>query len=191
VRDVSEKFGYEPIKFMMLQAHYRSPINYSYEVLEQCKSALERLSNCRENIEFAIKNPGENDAGQACFLDLLEQRRLQFINVMDDDLNTADGLAAIFDLARDCNTYFSGEPKSLKAAQAAAQLFDELCGVLGILYTRKEPGSLDAEIEALIEQRQQARSNKDFALADKIRDELAAQGIRLEDAPQGVKWHRD
>jgi len=191
VRDVSEKFGYEPIKLMMLQAHYRSPINYSYDGLEQCKSALERLYNCRENLDFAMKNAVEGDCGQDDFLNLLEERCLQFVKAMDDDLNTADGLAALFELARDCNTYFGAAPRALATVQPAADLFDELCAVLGILYNRKEAGSLDAEIEALIEQRQQARKSKDFALADKIRDELSAKGIRLDDTPQGVKWHRD
>jgi len=190
IRDVAEKFGYEPIKLMLLQAHYRSPVNYSYDVVEQCKAALERLYNCRENLDFAIKHPGEDGSGDADFLNLLEERRAQFVKAMDDDLNTADGLAALFELVRDCNTYFSA-PRTPGAAQAAAALFDELCGVLGILYNRKTPQNLDDEIQNLIDQRQQARKDKNFALADKIRDDLAGRGIRLEDTPQGVKWHRD
>ena len=190
VRDVSEKFGYEPIKLMMLQAHYRSPINYSYEILEQCKSALDRLYNCRENLDFAIRNPGEADGSEAGFYAALEGFRVQFVEAMDDDFNTADGLAALFDLARHCNKYFS-QPRAAGAAQAAGALFDELCAVLGILYNRAQAQSLDDEIQALIDKRQQARADKDFATADSIRDELAARGIRLEDTPQGIKWHRD
>ncbi|MCL2579548.1 MAG: cysteine--tRNA ligase [Oscillospiraceae bacterium] len=190
VRDVSEKFGYEPIKLMMISAHYRSPINYSYEILEQSKSALERLYTCRENLEFATKNPGETDGSETGFFEQLENRRLQFVQAMDDDLNTADGLAALFELARDCNSYFAA-PKSAGTSGAAIALFDELCAVLGILYNRKAPVSLDDEIKALIEERGQARKDKNFALADKIRDDLAARGIRLEDTPQGVKWHQD
>ncbi|MGI6404530.1 MAG: cysteine--tRNA ligase [Oscillospiraceae bacterium] len=190
IRDVAEKFGYEPIKFLYLQAHYRSPINYSFEILEQCKSALDRLYSCRENLDFAMKNHGEKDGSEQEFYDLLEQRRGQFVTAMDDDLNTADGLAALFDLVRDCNTYFS-TPRSLGTVQAAIALFDEICSVLGILYNRKAPQSLDADIEALIEERQQARKAKNFARADEIRDQLAARGIRLEDTPQGVKWHRE
>ena len=190
VRDVSEKFGYEPIKFMMLQAHYRSPINYSYEVLEQCKSALERLYTCRENIDYALQNPGADDGNEAEFLARVEARRGQFVAAMDDDLNTADGLAALFELVRDANTYFSVQ-RSAGAAQAAAALFDEICAVLGILYSRGAKGSLEDEIQQLIDRRQQARGEKNFATADKIRDELAARGIRLEDTPTGIKWHRD
>jgi len=190
VRDVSQKFGYEPIKFMMLQAHYRSPINYSYEVLEQCKAALERLYTCRENLEHAGGNPGEDDGTQAEFLTRVAARRDQFVAAMDDDLNTADGIAALFELVRESNTYFS-TPRPAEAVQAASALFDEICAVLGILYNRKARGSLEDEIQQQIDRRQQARKEKDFATADRIRDELAAQGIRLEDTPTGVKWHRD
>ncbi|MCL2857355.1 MAG: cysteine--tRNA ligase [Oscillospiraceae bacterium] len=190
VRDVSEKFGYEPIKFMMLQAHYRSPINYSYEVLEQCKAALDRLYTSRENIDDAMQNPVDDDGSEAEFLAKVAARRDQFVAAMDDDLNTADGLAALFEAARDANTYFS-QPRTVVAVQAAADLFDEICAVLGILYNRGAKGSLEDEIQQLIDRRQQARKEKDFATADKIRDELAAQGIRLEDTSAGVKWHRD
>ncbi|HHY52388.1 MAG TPA: cysteine--tRNA ligase [Clostridiales bacterium] len=190
IRDVAEKFGYEPIKFLYLQAHYRSPINYSFEILEQCKSALDRLYSCRDNLDFALENHGEPDGSEQEFYDLLEKRRSQFVEAMDDDLNTADGLAALFDLARDCNIYFT-TARAQGTVEAAIALFDEICSVLGILYNRKAPESLDAEIEALIEERQQARKAKNFARADEIRDMLAARGIRLEDTPQGVKWHRE
>ena len=198
VRDVSQKFGYEPIKFMMLQAHYRSPINYSYEVLEQCKAALERLYTCRENLDYEMSNPGDyaDTDSDTWFVGRVQGHRERFIAAMDDDLNTADGLAALFDLVRDTNKYLSGikRPASARAAgpaKSAADLFDEICGVLGILCNRGQKGSLEDEIQQLIDRRQQARKEKDFATADKIRDELAAQGIRLEDTPAGVKWHRD
>jgi cysteinyl-tRNA synthetase len=188
VRDVAEKYGYEPIKFLMLQAHYRSPINYSIEVIEQCKAALDRLHSCRDNLDFAKKNAvdaaGDEDAE---FLTALENRRAQFIEAMDEDLNTADGIAALFDLTRDCNTFFA-VPRNNATADAAIALYDELCGVLGLLYNRGGQ-SLDDEIEALIEERQQARKNKDFAKADEIRDSLKARGIVLEDTAQGVKYH--
>ena len=107
---------------------------------------------------------------------------------MDDDLNTADGIAAIFDLVRDINTFIA-QPRTKQAMEAAAKLFDELTDVLGIVYNRQQD-NLDDEIEALIEERQQARKSKNFARADEIRDTLKAQGIVLEDTPQGVKWHR-
>jgi len=188
VRDVAERYGYEPVKFMMLQAHYRSPINYSLEVIEQCKAALERLHTCRDNLDFALKNASsERTGGEDDFERGLAARRAQFEQAMDDDLNTADGIAALFDLARDCNIFFAG-PRSAKAAQAAIDLFDRLTGILGILYARGD-GSLDAEIEALIEERQAARKAKNFARSDEIRDSLKARGIVLEDTAQGVKYH--
>ena len=118
--------------------------------------------------------------------DLFKQRR-KSIEAMDDDLNTADGIAAVFDLVRDINTFIA-VPRTKEALSYASEMFDHLVtDVLGLLYDRKED-SLDAEIEALIEQRQQARKEKNFALADKIRDDLKARGIVLLDTPQGVKW---
>jgi len=109
---------------------------------------------------------------------------------MDDDLNTADGLAAIFDLVKDINTKILDKEVSKNVCEAAAKVFDELCGVLGILYNRKN-NDLDSEIEALIEQRQNARKNKDWATADKIRDDLKARGIILKDTPNGVTWSKE
>ncbi len=186
VRDVAEKYGYEPIKFMMIQAHYRSPINYTAEVIEQCKAGMERLYTCRDNLDFAIEKAGEGEDPE--FIAKVEARRQQFVAAMEDDLNTADGLAAVYELARDINSYIA-QPRGREALAEAAKVFDELCGVLGILYNRGKKGSLDEEIEGLIARRQQARKEKDFALADKIRDDLKARGIVLEDTPQGVKWH--
>lgn len=190
VRDVAQQYGYEPIKLMMLQAHYRSPINYSLEVIEQCRASLERLYTCRENMDFALK--GALDApteGEAAFADKLAARRAQFVAAMEDDLNTADAIAALFDLVRDANTFLA-QPRSQGAVQALITLFDSLADVLGLLYNRKAD-TLDSQVEALIEQRQQARKNRDFQTADAIRDQLKAQGIVLEDTPQGVKWRRE
>ena len=189
VREAAKEYGYESIKFMLLSAHYRSPINYSTELLEQCNSALERLYNCRGNLDFVASNAGEDNSGVEEFFALLESRRAQFIQAMDDDLNTADGLAALFELTRDCNTFFAA-PRPSGTAQAAAALFDEICAVLGILYNRKIKGSLEDEIASLVEERQAARKAKDFALADKIRDQLFERGIKLEDTPSGVRWSK-
>ena len=189
-RDVAEKFGYEPIKFLMLQAHYRTPINYNYDIIEQCRAALDRLYTCRDHLDFAATHAASAPAeGEEAFRQTVDARRQGFIDAMDDDLNTADAIAALFELARDCNSFFA-DPKSAETVAYATACFDELTGVLGILYNRKTD-SLDAEVEALIEKRQAARKAKDFKTADAIRDELKAQGIVLEDTPQGIKWHRE
>lgn len=189
VRDVAEKYGYEPIKFMMLQAHYRNPINYSLAIIEQCQSALDRLHTCRDNLDFQMKNaaPAPTE-GEDAFKESVDKRVAQFVEAMEDDLNTADGIAALFDMTREINS-FADQPRSEDALSYAAKRFDELCDVLGLLYDRGGK-ALDSEIEALIEQRQQARKDKDFKLADEIRDKLAAQGIQLKDTPQGVQWTR-
>lgn len=184
VRDVAEKYGYEPIRYMMVSCQYRSPINYSYEVIEQAKNSLERLYTCRDNIDFALKNAA--DGGEAP--EFIEKRKQEFIAAMDDDLNTADALAAIFMLVRDINTLIA-EGAGKAALEACADMFDQLTGVLGLVYNRKTE-ALDSDIEALIEQRTAARKAKDFKTADEIRDKLKAMGIVLEDTPQGVKWTR-
>ncbi len=190
VRDVAEKYGYEPIRYLMISSHYRSPINYSVDIIEQCKASLTRLHTCRDSLDFALKNAGDEEPENAQEIRAqMEARKQQFIEAMDDDLNTADGLAAVFELVRDINvSVLQSGSKALVAE--AMQLFDELTGVLGIVYTREADNSLDAEVEKLIEARQAARKAKNWAEADRIRDELKAQGIVLEDTPQGVKWHR-
>ena len=190
VRDVAEKYGYEPIKFMMIQAHYRMPLNYTVSVIESCKAALERLYTCRDNLDFAIEKAlGECAGGEEEFLKSLDEKRGRFIAAMDDDLNTADGISAVFELVKDINVNVI-DSKSAELIKYAIDLFDELTNVLGLVYNR-DTGSLDEEIEKLIEARQNARKEKNWAEADRIRDELKAQGIVLEDTPQGVKWHRE
>ncbi len=191
VRDVAEKYGYEPIRYLMISSQYRSPINYSVDIIEQCKASLQRLYTCRDNLDFAIANGSDALPENADEIkEKLSSRREQFISAMDDDLNTADAISAVFELVRDINTNVIGENPSKELAEFAAELFDELTGVLGLVYNRKND-SLDSEIEALIEARQTARKEKNWAEADRIRDELKAQGIILEDTPQGVKWHRE
>ena len=184
VRDVANVYGYEPIRYLMISSQYRGPINYSVDIIEQGKNALERLYTCRDNIDFALKNA--EDGGEIPAF--IEQRKQEFINAMDDDLNTADALAAIFSLVREINTEVAGGAKK-ETLKACAGIFDELTGVLGLVYNRKTD-DLDSEIEALIEQRTAARKAKDFKTADEIRDKLKNMGIVLEDTPQGVKWSR-
>lgn len=191
VRDVAEKYGYEPIRYLMISSQYRSPINYSVDIIEQCKASLQRLYTCRDNLDFAIANGADAVPANADEIkEKLASRRQQFITAMDDDLNTADAISAVFELVRDINTSVIGENASKELAEFAAELFDELTGVLGLVYNRNSE-SLDSEIESLIEARQNARKEKNWAEADRIRDELKAQGIILEDTPQGVKWHRE
>lgn len=187
VREIADVYGYEVIRYFLISSHYRSPINYNLEIIEQCKAALERLYTCRESLDFAVKNADKSIADDEELLSLINSRREQFIAAMDDDLNTADAIAAIFDLVRDINTKILDKAVSYAVCTAAADLFDELCAVLGILYNRKS-NDLDSEIEALIQQRQEAKKNKDFATADKIRDDLKARGIILKDTRQGTTW---
>ena len=189
VRDVANAYGYEPIRYLLISSQYRSPINYSTDIIEQCKSSLTRLYTCRDNLDFAIKNAADGELGDDIKA-MLDKRQAQFIEAMEDDLNTADAIASVFELVKDINTKIIAENSNKAECEAAAKLFDELCGVLGIVYNRKTE-NLDDEIEALIEQRTQARKDKNWALADKIRDDLKAQGIILEDTAQGVKWHRE
>ena len=184
VRDVANVYGYEPIRYLMISSQYRGPINYSVDILEQGKNALERLYTCRDNIDFALKNA--EDGGQ--IPSFVEERKNEFIVAMDDDLNTADALAAVFGLVRDINTSVA-EGAGKDALTAFAEIFDELTGVLGLVYNRKTE-ALDSEIEALIEKRTEARKAKDFKTADEIRDKLKEMGIILEDTPNGVKWTR-
>ncbi len=190
VRDVAEKYGYEPIRYLMISSHYRSPINYSTDIIEQCRASLQRLYTCRNSLDFALKNASDTLPENADEIKKqLSSRREQFIEAMDDDLNTADGIAAVFELVKDINvSVLNSDSKEL--AEYAAELFDELTEVLGLVYNR-DKGNLDEEIEKLIETRQQARKEKNWAKADEIRDELKARGIILEDTPQGVKWHRE
>ena len=189
VREIANVYGYEVIRYFLISSHYRSPINYSLEIIEQCKSALERLYTCRESLDFALKNAKDIPDDEELIKKLTSHRE-QFITAMDDDLNTADGVAAVFELVKDINTSILDKEVSKNVCQTAATVFDELCDVLGILYNRKN-NDVDSDIEALIEERQQARANKDWATADRIRDELKAKGIILKDTPQGVTWTKE
>ncbi|MBQ5824955.1 MAG: cysteine--tRNA ligase [Clostridia bacterium] len=187
VRDVADKYGYEPVRYFLISSHYRSPINYNTEIIEQCKASLERLYNCRENLDFALGNAAGGELDNE-FNDKVHGRIQQFITAMDDDLNTADAIAAVFELVRDINTVIAtGANKA--TLELAAKAFDELTDVLGLVYNRSK-ASLDDEVEELIAQRAQARKDKNWALADEIRDKIKAMGIVLEDTPQGVKWHK-
>jgi len=185
-REVAEKYGYEVVRYMMVQAHYRSPINYCVELLDACKASLERLYTCRDTLDRAIANAPAGAADPES-LALFDQRKQAFITAMDDDLNTADGVSVLFDLVRDLNTR-SNDPATTKDTLAAgAKLFDELTGVLGLLYNRKQGNEIPAQVQELVDARTAARKAKDFAEADRLRDEIAALGYAVKETRQGVE----
>ena len=191
VRDVAEKYGYEPIRYLLISAQYRSPINYRTDIIEQCIAALNRLYTCRDSLDFELKNAADAEHdGDKAIIDGFDKYREQFISAMDDDLNTADAIASIFELVRDINTNVVGKTPSKALVEGAIAMFDELTGVLGLVYNRKTE-TLDSDVEALIEARTNARKEKNWAEADRIRDQLKEMGIVLEDTAQGVKWHRE
>ncbi len=185
-REVAEKYGYEVVRYMMVQAHYRSPINYCVELLDACKASLERLYTCRDTLDRAIANAPAG-AADPDSLALFDQRKQAFITAMDDDLNTADGVSVLFDLVRDLNTR-SNDPATTKdTLTAGAKLFDELTGVLGLLYNRKQGNEIPAQVQELVDARTTARKAKDFAEADRLRDEIAALGYAVKETRQGVE----
>lgn len=189
VRDVANEYGYEPIRFLMLASHYRSPINYSVDIIRQNQSALERLYSCRDNLEFITKNAAEGPEDPA-FTALLAQKKQAFIDAMDDDFNTADAVSVLFELAREINIHCSAAAAPSRADCLNAQkLYSELTDVLGLLYVRRG-GSDDAQIEELVAQRTAAKKARDYQKADAIRAQLKEMGVTLEDTPQGTKWSR-
>ncbi len=192
VREVSQEFDYEVIRFFMLSAQYRSPVNFSKELMEQAKNALDRLYNCLLSLEFMAENSDVEEASEhekELFRPIAALEN-DFRAAMDDDLNTANAIAVLFDMVKAINTAFhENEPHSREILNQCSELLKKLGGVLGIL-NKQVSTSPDAEIEQLIEQRQAARKNKDWATADAIRDRLASMDIILEDTPLGVKWKR-
>lgn len=183
VRDIAAKYDYEVIRFFMLSAHYRSPINFCDELMDAAKNGLERIYNCVDNIDFVMNNATEGEISSE-IKEKMEAYKNKFIAAMEDDLNTADAISAIFEAVRFANSM--SEPNKAELLIAKETII-ELGNVLGFLKNTQK-ASLDEEIEALIAERTAARKNKDWALADKIRDDLKARGIVLEDTPDGVKW---
>ncbi len=195
VREAAEVYGYAPIRMFMLSAHYRSPLNYSGESLMQAKSALERLQTARDHLAFIASNGAESEMlpAEAEMTAKLASYVEKFDEAMDNDLNTADAVSVIFELVRDANIVLGAEKEPTKAfAEAVLNKLFELTDVLGIL---EKPGAgeddaLAAEVESLIAQRAEARKNKNWAEADRIRDKIKEMGIILEDTPQGAKWKK-
>ena len=189
IRDISRDYDLEIIRFFMLSAHYRNPVNFSREMLNQAKNGLERLYNAKGDLEHLKKNAQRQqmNSREEEKAKGLEAYRKKFEEAMEDDLNTADAVAAIFELVRDINTFVKGDV-SAAFAKRALELIKELTGVLGIM--SKEEQGPDKIIEQLVARREEARKQKDWALADKIRDDLRVRGIIIEDTPQGAKWKR-
>lgn len=188
LKEIQEEYDMEVLRFFLLSAHYRKPINFSREIMDQNKNGLERLYGAKKNLEFLLdRELPETLENDEAMIAEINDFKASFEESMDDDLNTADAVSAIFELVKYANSYFN-EETSRRAVQYGYDTMMQLSKVLGIL-TRKDE-ILDEEIQGLIEDRNEARKNRDFAKADQIRDDLLEQGIVLEDTRDGVKWKR-
>ena len=190
VREIGEKYDLQVLRFFMLNAHYRSPLNFSADLMESSKNALERILTAVENLKYVAEHASLQEMTEEEVLKADEAKKFQenFDHAMDDDFNTADAIAAVFDLVKFANTNVA-EGSSKAFADALRGKIQGLCDILGIITEKKEE-LLDADIEQLIEERQAARKAKNFARADEIRNELLEKGIVLEDTREGVKWKR-
>lgn len=190
VREISEKYDLQVLRFFMLSAHYRSPLNFSAELMEASKNALERIKNAVSNLKYVLENAKEEELADAERVELASVTafEVKFDEAMDDDFNTADAVSAIFELVKYANSNVTAE--NTKAfVRAVRDEIIKLCDILGIIAEEQEE-LLDEEVEKLIEERQAARKAKNFARADEIRNQLLEQGITLLDTREGVKWKR-
>ncbi len=190
VKDIKARYDLQVLRFFMLSAHYRSPLNFSDELMEGAKNGLERILNCVDSLNYLLENNGSSDltSEEEALLKTAKEFKTKFDEAMDDDFNTADAISAVFELVKFANTNTS-EASSKAFVKELLSDITVLCDVLGII-TKKEKEVLDSDVEALIAERQAARKEKNFARADEIRDELLAMGIVLEDTREGVKWKR-
>ncbi len=190
VREISEKYDLQVLRFFMLSAHYRSPLNFSAELMEAAKNGLERIRNAAANLSYLLEHAPDEEmtAEETAALAAVQGFAVQFDEAMDDDFNTADAIAAVFDLVKYANSSVTAE-NTRPFVQAVYDQIVSLCDILGLIVEKKEE-LLDADIEALIAERQAARKEKNFARADEIRDQLAGMGITLLDTREGVKWKR-
>ena len=189
VHDIIKQHDPQLIRFFMLSVHYRHPINYNEELLENTKNGLERLTTSYFNLKHRLESSTNLANNTDEWLEKVSSFQQQFVEAMDDDFNTANAISTLFDLAKQANLYLNENVTSEEVIKQFIQLFDEFFGVLG-LTMEKEVELLDEEIESLIQQRIEARKNRDFALSDKIRDDLKELNIILEDTPQGTRWKR-
>lgn len=190
VREISEKYDLQILRFFMLNAHYRSPLNFSEKLMEASKNALERIQTAVDSLKYIAEHALAEELTEleTELLKEAEKFETDFDASMDDDFNTADAIAAVFDLVKYANTH-TGEDSSRAFARALCGRIQNLCNILGIITEKKEE-LLDAEVEGLIEERQAARKARNFARADEIRNLLLEKGIVLEDTREGVKWKR-
>jgi len=191
VRDIRKKYDGEVIRFFLLSGQYRNPVDFSEELMEQSKNSLERMRNCKDDLEHmrAHGADGEMTDAEKASMEKAGEIRQGFIDVMDDDLNTADGISKIFELISEINLRLK-EGATKAYAEAMLSELMEFCGIMGFLQKADGAGIAD-DIQALVDERQEARKNKDYARADEIRDELKARGIMLKDTPQGVQIIKD
>lgn len=185
VREIAEKYPLQVIRFFMLSAHYRSPLNFSAELVEASKNGLERILTAVDRLKSINGIDGDVDKSVADEMDAFVKK---YEDAMDDDLNTADAISVIFELVKYANVNVT-EDSSKATVELVLNTIEKLCDILGIITEKKEE-ILDSDIEALIEERQAARKAKNFARADEIRDQLSSMGIILEDTREGVKWKR-
>lgn len=186
VRDIAQEFDLEAVRLFLLSAQYRNPINFTRELIEQANTALTRIRTARERLAEAKEGPAT--AEDESFLASLAEHEKRFCDAMDDDLNTADALGAMFDYARAVNTFVT-EPRSKEALERAAKLFDDMTNVLGILQHSKSE-EFPKEAVALLNERAEARKARNWARADQIREELKAMGFAVEDSKEGAKLKR-
>ena len=186
-RDILEKYDAEVVRLFMLSGHYRTPLNFTMELLDSTKSGLERMYNALNNL-YSLLDEVKEDNSDDEFLQVLDGYRAKFIEKMDDDFNTADAISVIFDLVKDINIKVNIN-SSINVIEKSIELLRELGAPLGILQ-KEISNSLEEEVENLIAERQKARQEKNWTLADEIRDKLKAMDIILEDTPQGVRWSK-
>lgn len=189
VHELIKQHDPEVIRFFMLSVHYRNPINFNDELLASAKTGLERLKETVQNVQHRLEHSVDLDKNGEETLAIIKGLKAQFIDAMDDDFNTANAIAVLFDLAKEANRYLTNKNSSKQVLTAVLELFTEISNVLG-LSLQQEQDLLDSDIEQLIKEREEARKARDFAKADAIRDELLRKQIVLEDTPQGVRWKR-
>lgn len=190
VHDIIREISPQLLRFFMLQVHYRNPINYSKEQLDLAKRAFDRLQSTVSNLKHRLQVTANLDEEITEWTEKLDAHRIEFQTVMDDDFNTANAITVLFELGKDANLYLAKENSNQKVIQAFLDLFSEFTDVLGLILDEENEGMLDAQVEALIAERKKARSIRDFARADEIRDQLKAMNIIIEDTAQGVRWKR-